>query len=94
METFLALLTFTEKGIRNIKDSPHRADVFAQTAEAGGARVVQQFWTMGRYDGLLIIEAPDDATAGAVLLELAASGNVRTETLRAFEWADFQSLVD
>ena len=94
MVTFIALLDYTDQGIRNIKDSPHRADQFNQLAEKAGARVVQQYWTIGSHDGVLILEAPDDTIAASVLLALGASGNVRTTTLRAFEWADAQGLIE
>lgn len=94
MATFIALLDFTDQGIRNIKDSPHRADQFQKLAERAGARVVGQYWTIGSHDGVLILEAPDDAVAASVLLDLGSSGNVRTTTLRAFEWAEALELID
>jgi uncharacterized protein with GYD domain len=93
MATFIALLDFTEQGIRNIKDSPHRADEFNALAERAGARVVGQYWTIGSHDGVLVLEAPNDQVAAAILLALGAAGNVRTTTLRAFEWADAQELI-
>ena len=93
MATFIALLDFTEQGIRNIKDSPHRADEFNALAERAGARVVGQYWTIGSHDGVLILEAPNDQVAASILLALGAAGNVRTTTLRAFEWADAQELI-
>jgi len=94
MYTFVALLNFTEQGIQNLKDSPHRADTFAEVAERAGARVTDVYWTLGDHDGVLVIEAPDDETAAAVLLTLGAAGNVRIKTLRAFDWAEFQSVLD
>lgn len=94
MVTFIALLDFTEKGIQGIKDSPYRADQFNEMAEKAGARVVAQYWTIGSHDGVLIIEAPDDEVAASILLALGAAGNVRTTTLRAFEWADAQGLIE
>ena len=94
MGTFIALLDYTDQGIRNIRDSPQRADQFNQFAEEAGARVVAQYWTIGSHDGVLILEAPNDEVAASVLLELGASGNVRTTTLRAFEWADAQGLLE
>lgn len=92
--TFIALLDFTEEGIRGIKDSPHRADQFNEMAERAGAKVVAQYWTIGSHDGVLIIEAPNDEVAASILLALGAAGNVRTTTLRAFEWADAQGLIE
>jgi uncharacterized protein with GYD domain len=63
-------------------------------AQRAGARVAAQYWTIGSHDGVLILEAPDDTVAASVLLALGASGNVRTTTLRAFEWADAQELIE
>jgi len=94
MVTFIALLDFTEKGIQGIKDSPHRADQFNEMAERAGAKVVAQYWTIGSHDGVLIVEAPTDEIAASILLALGAAGNVRTTTLRAFEWADAQGLIE
>ena len=94
MHTFIALLNFTEQGIHNLKDSPHRADMFMEIAEKAGARVKDIYWTLGDTDGVLIIEAPDDETAAAVLLSLGARGNVRFRTLRAFDWPEFQTVLD
>ena len=94
MKTFIALLDFTDQGIRRIEDSPHRADQFNAMAERAGARVAAQYWTIGSHDGVLILEAPNDEVAASVLLALGRSGNVRTTTLRAFEWADAQGLIE
>ena len=93
MATFIALLDYTDQGIRNIEDSPHRADQFNEMAEKRGARVVAQYWTIGNHDGVLVLEAPNDEVAASILLSLGATGNVRTTTLRAFEWADAQDLI-
>ena len=94
MGTFIALLDYTDEGIRNIKDSPHRADQFNRIAEEAGAKVAGQYWTIGSHDGVLILEAPSDEVAASILLTLGASGAVRTTTLRAFEWADAQALIE
>jgi len=94
MATFIALLDYTDQGVKNIKDSPHRADQFNQMAEHAGAKVLAQYWTIGSHDGVLILEAPNDEVAASTLLALAALGNVRTTTLRAYEWADAQGLIE
>lgn len=94
MHTFIALLNFTDQGIHNLEDSPHRADKFMEVADRVGARVKDVYWTLGEHDGVLVIEAPDDETAAAVLLKLGAAGNVRIRTLRAFDWPEFQSVLD
>jgi len=94
MGTYIVLLDFTDQGIRQIRDSPHRADRFNAMAERAGARVVGQYWTIGSHDGVLILEAPNDEVAASILLALGSGGNVRTTTLRAFEWADAQGLIE
>jgi uncharacterized protein with GYD domain len=94
MAIFIALLDYTDQGIKNIKDSPHRADQFNEMAERAGAKVLTQYWTIGSHDGVLILDAPNDEVAASVLLALGSSGNVRTTTLRAFEWADAQGLFE
>ena len=58
-----------------------------------GAKVTNVYWTLGEYDGLLILEAPDDETATTVLLHLAALGNVQTETVRAFTAAEMDKIL-
>lgn len=93
MATFIVLLDYTDQGIRNIKDSPHRADSFNEFAEKAGVQVHSQYWTIGSHDGVFIMEAPDDEVAASVLLHLAADGNVRTTSLRAYDWAQAQELI-
>jgi uncharacterized protein with GYD domain len=84
MPTYVTLANFTDQGIRNIKDSPKRAEAFRELCEKLGAQVKGVYWTMGRYDAVAIVEAPDDVTMEAILYSLGSLGNVRTETLRAF----------
>jgi uncharacterized protein with GYD domain len=84
MPTFISLLTFTEQGVAKFKDTAKRADAFARSAAAAGVTVRDNFWTLGGYDGVLIFDAPDEATAAAAMVALVAKGNVLTETMRAF----------
>ena len=93
MPTFIVLLDFTDQGIRNLKDSPQRADAFKQRAEKAGARVLGQYWTIGSHDGVVIMEAPTEELAASLLLQLGSEGSVRTATLRAFDWAEAQKLI-
>ena len=84
MPTYVMLANFTDQGIRNIKDSPKRADAFKNSAKKAGATVKEVFWTLGQYDVVAIVEAPDDVTMTALGLATGKLGNVRTQTLRAF----------
>ncbi len=94
MATFIVLLDFTDQGVRNLRDSPQRADAFNEFAEKKGVEILGQYWTIGSHDGVLLLDAPSEEVAASVLLHLAASGNVRTTTLRAFDWAEAQDLID
>lgn len=93
MATFIVLLDYTDQGIRNLRDSPQRADAFNDFAEKAGVKIVGQYWTIGSHDGALIMEASTEEKAASVLLHLGMSGNVRTTTLRAFDWAEAQELI-
>jgi uncharacterized protein with GYD domain len=93
MATYILLANFTDQGVRNAQDSPKRADAFKDMAKKCGANVKDLYWTMGQYDAVTIIEAPDDATATAVALSLAKLGNIRTQTLPAFSAADMNTII-
>jgi uncharacterized protein with GYD domain len=93
MATYVVLATFTDQGVKNAKDSPKRAEAFRQMAETFGVTVKDIFWTQGRYDIVIIIEAPDELSATALNLSLSALGNIRTESLRAFSSADMLKIV-
>ena len=62
-------------------------------AEKYGARIEQVYWTMGHYDIVAIVEAPDDETVTAMMLELTSAGNLRTSTLRAFDHDQMQAII-
>ncbi|MCP3396218.1 MULTISPECIES: GYD domain-containing protein [unclassified Bradyrhizobium] len=93
MVTYVVLSNFTDQGVRNVKDSPKRADAFKEMAKTFGVTVKEIVWTQGRYDVVTILEAPDEAAAMSLSLSLSALGNVRTETLRAFSAADMTNIV-
>ena len=82
MATYVVLARFTAQGVKNAKDSPKRAEAFKQMAETFGVTVKDIFWTQGRYDIVILIDAPDEVSATALNLSLSALGNIRTESLR------------
>ena len=93
MATFISLLNFTEKGIRNYTDSPQRADIFASMAKRAGVKVKDIYWTIGLYDIVLVLEAPDDESIAAVMLGLGSIGNVTSQTLRGFTSAEMREII-
>jgi uncharacterized protein with GYD domain len=84
MATYIVLLNFTDQGVRNVKDTTKRAEAFSEMAKKLGVAVKDVYWTLGQYDAVASLEAPDTATITALSLSLGALGNVRTQTLPAF----------
>ncbi len=93
MATYAVLINFTDQGVRNIKDSVKRADAARETAKKFGVTFKEIYWTLGSYDELTILEAPDDASLAAFLASAGALGNVRTQTLRAFSQAEMKGIL-
>ena len=84
MATYILLGTFTDQGIRNIKDTTKRAEAVRAMGKKGGVTVKDLYWTLGQYDIAAILDAPDEAAATSLALSIGALGNVRTQLLRAF----------
>lgn len=91
--TYVSLFTYTDQGARNLKQSPQRAQAFRQSAEAAGLKVLALLWTVGAYDGLLILEGDSEEKVLGALAHLASLGNVRTQSLRAFDADGFAGIV-
>jgi uncharacterized protein with GYD domain len=85
MATFITTIKFTQKGLEAIGESTKRAAAFKAAVKKMGVKVTGTYWTMGYFDGVMIVEAPDDETATAAMLQLAGQGHVHTTTARAFE---------
>ncbi len=77
MATYVCLIQFTDQGIRNIKDTVKRGDAAMAEAEKMGMKIVDEFWTMGAYDAVVVIEAPNDETMSAFILKIGSLGNVK-----------------
>ena len=86
-------MSFTDQGVRGIKDSPKRAEAFKAMATKAGASVKSIYWTLGHYDLVVTLEAPDAATATSLYLAVGAAGNIRTETLTAFSAEEFGKIL-
>jgi len=93
MATYVVLINWTDQGVRNAKDSVQRARAFSADVERRGGRLLGIYWTQGRYDIVATVEVPDEQTAMASLLAVSGLGNVRTETLRAFNESELTSIL-
>ena len=93
MATYITLIDYTQQGLNTIKDSPKRAAAFKEQARKAGIEVKELFWTTGAHDGVLIVEGKDDKAVMALLLSLGRAGNVRTETMRAFDRSEMEEIL-
>jgi uncharacterized protein with GYD domain len=93
MPRYIGLIKWTDQGIRNVKETVQRAQQVRQIVEQMGGRMDALYWTQGRYDIVAILEAPDDETATAMVLRIGQAGNVRTETLRAFDAEEMERIL-
>ena len=92
MSTFITLINFTDQGARTIKETTKRAEAFTALAGKLGVTVKSLHWTMGTFDIVLVTEGSDEA-ALATLFSTAALGNVRTQTLRAFNASEISKVL-
>ncbi|MCM8775969.1 MAG: GYD domain-containing protein [Candidatus Omnitrophica bacterium] len=93
MTHYVILANFTAKGFRAVKDTGNRAQVFRSMAQKMGVTVKNIFWTLGRYDVVLILEAPSDEKVAGLMMKLGTLGNLTTQTLRAFTEEQIESLI-
>ena len=94
MATFVALISETQEGEKNIGKSVQRALSFDDRAVEFGAKIIGQYWTMGSYDGVLVFESANEEAASALMLHLASKGSVRTQTMRAFSADEMKSILE
>ncbi|HEY5990827.1 MAG TPA: GYD domain-containing protein [Streptosporangiaceae bacterium] len=93
MPTYVSLIHWTEQGIKNYKETTNRAADFSKLVESSGGRVRDLLWTVGEYDIVAVVEFPDDETGTAALLQVGSLGNVRTNTMRAFNSDEMGAIV-
>jgi len=84
MSNYILLIRWTEQGISKIKESPARYNSFKSSVEKAGGKLIGGYYTFGKYDVVLIIEAPSDEVVMSLMLKVGSSGNVKSQTLKAF----------
>jgi len=89
MPTYILLSQVTDEGAETIKSKPERIKEVNREIEALGVRVLHQYATLGAYDFVNIVEAPDAATIARVSVELGARGSVKIQTLSAIPIDEF-----
>ncbi len=93
MPSYMILGRYTQKGIESIKGAPARLDAVKQAARQEGVELEGFYLTMGQYDFVSIVNAPDDETMARLMLAAAAQGNYRSETLRAFTEDEYRNII-
>ena len=93
MAHFVVLGKWTSQGVAAYKDTVARSDAVDKMMKSNGGRVVDIYWTLGKYDFVAVMEAPDDATMTAILLRIGAQGNVSTATMRAFDKSEMKAVI-
>jgi uncharacterized protein with GYD domain len=89
MPTYILLSTLTVQGVQTLKSNPERLRAVNQDVEELGCRVLHQWATLGEFDFVNIVDAPDIATMAKISIALAARGSTKIETLPALEIEDF-----
>ena len=93
MTTYVSLINWTEQGIKNFRDTTQRAQDFSRLVESAGGRVRELLWTVGEYDIVCIAEFPDDEAGVAALLQVGSAGNIRSNTMRAFDAQEMAGII-
>ena len=93
MAKYIVLVSWTEQGIKAVKDSPARADKVRQMGQGLGVKMEQLFLVMGDCDMVAVVDAPDDAAMAKFALNIGMAGHVRTRTMRAFTEDEYRSIL-
>jgi len=93
MATYIALVNFTDQGIRHIRQTTERAKGLMNAAANLGIKIEDIYWTMGAFDAVFTAEAPDDETMTAFAASMGSLGNIRTQTMRAFSAQEMNQIL-
>ena len=93
MPTYIVLSKWTNQGMQTIKNSPSRLDAGRKAFAKAGVKMKDFYMVMGQYDMVIVVDAPDDATLAKAALALASTGNIQTETMRAFPEDEYRKIL-
>jgi uncharacterized protein with GYD domain len=91
--TYITLANYTAQGIASIKDSPDRLDAAREQLAPLGVTIKDFYLTLGEYDFMVVVEAPDNKTAAMALIGLGVQGNVTTTSMAALTEQEFRNLI-
>jgi len=93
MPKYLMLSTLSEQGLQTLRANPERVQEVNKDVEEMGAKVVHQWFVLGPYDFVNIIEAPDASTIARISVALGARGSVHTQSYEMLEVDDLLNLL-
>ena len=94
MPSYIMLSNWTDQGIRHVKDSPDRLDAARKLCAQHGAEITAFYMTMGAYDMVIVIDAPNDDAFARLAISIAKGGNIRTATLKAFDEDQYRKIIE
>ena len=89
MPIYILLSTLTQQGVQTLKSNPERLRQVNSDLEELGCKVLHQWATLGEFDFINVVDAPDLATVAKVSVTLAARGSTKIETLPALDVEEF-----
>ena len=94
MPTYVLLTTLTAQGLQTLRSNPERLREVNRDVEELGARVLHQWMTLGNYDFVNVVDAPDETTIAKVSVVLGARGSSKLTTLTAISVDEFISALE
>jgi uncharacterized protein with GYD domain len=89
MPTYIMLTRLTSDGVKTIKDNPGRVHEVTREVEQLGVKVLDQWATLGEYDFVSVVQAPDEKAMAKLSIEMGSRGTVMNETLTAIDVEEF-----
>jgi uncharacterized protein with GYD domain len=93
MPMFILSLSWTDQGIRSVKDAPKRAQASRELAKKMGIEIKEVYLTSGENDFVVIVDTPNGDNVAKFAMALGSQGNVRTRTARAWPESEFRKLI-
>lgn len=93
MPSYILLARFTQQGRERVKDVPARIEAARKTLESLGGKLQSIYLTLGQYDSIAVVEAPNDEVVAKFSISVGAQGNVELESLRAFDEKQYKNLI-
>lgn len=93
MPTYIAMLKWTQQGIKNVSESPTRLDAVRAAFKKDGVNLKDMYMVTGRYDMVIVLDAPNDTAIAKAMLKTSSQGNVTSETCRAFSEDEYRGII-